>query len=445
MTTRRGSGLRSRIVWSTAALSAVATAVMAAAVLLIASRLTAGRVDAGLEDGVTTAEATVQVRPDGSLTAAPDAADQVSDSVWVFDRDGRQVIGPEAGERVRETVRRLSAVTARIRTESHDRAYLAEPFHAGPAGRRVGVVVASERLAPYESTRDILVGGLVGLGALVTAGSAAVTAWTVGRTLAPVRRMTDLATEWSERDLDSRFAPGPGTDELTELGHTLDALLDRVARAIRTEQRLTAELAHELRTPLTTIRAEAELGSADSVDAGDAGSADRFDRVVAQADRLDRTIGTLLAVARHEQGTEQRTDVPALLEHLVLARGAPTPVSVQVEDPAGGPAEAAVPPELVERVVEPVLDNALRYARSQVRLVVRPAADEVVVDVCDDGPGLEQARPDTVFEAGVRSAGSAGAGLGLALARRVARGVGGSVEVHSAHTPTTVRIRLPTR
>ena len=71
--------------------------------------------------------------------------------------------------------------------------------------------------------------------------------------------MAQRAAEWSEHDLSHRFAMGPPTDELAALGGTLDQLLDRVASAIRAEQRLTAELAHELRTPLTNIQGSAGL------------------------------------------------------------------------------------------------------------------------------------------------------------------------------------------
>lgn len=71
--------------------------------------------------------------------------------------------------------------------------------------------------------------------------------------------MAERAADWSEHDLSHRFGLGPPTNELAALGETLDHLLDRVAMAIRSEQRLTSELAHELRTPLTAIQGSADL------------------------------------------------------------------------------------------------------------------------------------------------------------------------------------------
>ena len=76
---------------------------------------------------------------------------------------------------------------------------------------------------------------------------------------APGVRMTRQAAEWSEHDLDHRFALGAPHDELTELASTLDRLLDRLAASLRHERRFSAELSHELRTPLARVLAEAEL------------------------------------------------------------------------------------------------------------------------------------------------------------------------------------------
>src|SRR5437763_1333463 len=83
--------------------------------------------------------------------------------------------------------------------------------------------------------------------------------WLLGASLRPVVRMTRQAAEWSEHDLDHRFALGPPHDELTELSATLDGLLDRLAASLRHERRFSAELSHELRTPLTRVLAESEL------------------------------------------------------------------------------------------------------------------------------------------------------------------------------------------
>ena len=117
----------------------------------------------------------------------------------------------------------------------------------------------AQSLEPYEDTRTEILVGLVALALLVTAGATGIAAWTMHRTLAPVESMASLAEDWSETDLDERFDGLGSQNEIAHLGHTLNLLLDRVAGALRGEQRLTSELAHELRTPLTGIRGEVEL------------------------------------------------------------------------------------------------------------------------------------------------------------------------------------------
>jgi two-component system, OmpR family, heavy metal sensor histidine kinase CusS len=91
---------------------------------------------------------------------------------------------------------------------------------------------------------------------------------------------------------------------------------------------------------------------------------------------------------------------------------------------------AGVDPEVVERIVVPLLENAGRYARSRVTVDAERVDGRVVVTVADDGPGVPADARESVFEPGVRAGldtGHSGAGLGLPLARRLARAAGGDV------------------
>ena len=103
----------------------------------------------------------------------------------------------------------------------------------------------------------LLATGLVGACGTALSGWVA---WRVShRALKPVRDMAERAEDWSAQNLARRFDLGPPVNELSQLGQTLDHLLNRVAHAIRAEQRFSAELAHEIRTPLAAIRGSAEL------------------------------------------------------------------------------------------------------------------------------------------------------------------------------------------
>ena len=153
-------------------------------------------------------------------------------------------------------------------------------------------------LRPYENTaHTALVASLVlGLAVLVVVAIAA--RGLISAALRPVSQMTAQAAAWSEAETGGRFGLGPPHDELTQLAATLDSLLDRVATSLRHEQRFSAEVSHELRSPLANVIAEAQLAlrHAGSVEEYRAG----YERVLASAQQMRRTLDTLLTTAQLE-------------------------------------------------------------------------------------------------------------------------------------------------
>ncbi len=437
----RNPSLRRRIVWSTAIVTAIAMAAVTGTVVLILSALTRNSVESALDDRLALVTSAVETGPDGSIRTLQVPDDSVDDSTWIFDTDSNQLQGPQAGRRVQAVADSLARVTTRTTTERRERVYLAEPVTASGSRTPNAVVVVSESLEPYEATRIQVITLLGVLGLVVTAGSTAIAAWTVRRALAPVESMAARAEEWSEHDLESRFAADArGSDEIGALGHTLNHLLDRVTGALRNEQRLTAELAHELRTPLTAIRGEAELGLMTTSD--DAAKL-RLTEVVDLADRMNSTITTLLAVARGdaERGTSSRA--ADIITAVLADRPVDGTVSTQV-DVDDVDVGVSAPLTLAARALAPLVDNAFTHARSAVTITAVTHDRTVDITVSDDGLGLA-ADDDTgaLFEAGHRSESSSGAGLGLSLSRRVARTMGGDVEVTSERTPTSFTLTLP--
>ncbi len=429
---RRRWGVRSRIVVTTGALTLVGMAALVVLVWLVLERTVDANVQRLLSDRADAVATNVRVS--GATVVVDPSAPRLGDEVaWVFDAAGRQVLGPQGSDVDRAAVEAAHVTGPTVR-ELDDWALLTRPV----AGTGAVVVVGSP-LAPYESTRDTAVAVSAALGALVVAAVTGVTAYSVTRALRPVGSMARSAAAWSEHDLGRRFDLGPPHDEVTELGHVLDGLLARVSHAIVAEQRLTAELAHELRTPLTVVRAEAELAAQDPQHSAEVRR--RFGRIVAATDRLASVIDTLLAVARQQVASDGSASVDAVLAaagaHAAPARGGPTITA----EPAPGLVVAA-PQDVVLRALAPVVDNAVRYATARVVLRARPDGDLVVIEVEDDGPGVPGPDADAVFAPGARAPDSPGAGLGLPLARRVARAAGGDVRLLPGR-PTRVVLTLP--
>jgi signal transduction histidine kinase len=309
-------------------------------------------------------------------------------------------------------------------------------------------VVTALDLGPYRSSADTLLLGSLILDAVMLACTYALTRLAVGRALRPVRTMTDQATQWSAVGSDERFGVEDHPAELARLGASLDTLLDRIRTVLRHEQQLTGELSHELRTPLTRIIIELDWWKARPRTAAETRSTHG---VIVEAAQSMRTIcDTLLSDARdraqNPSAAPGTTTVVPVLHRLVESFDAREQVKtfVDVADPG---LQAGVAPALLERIVSPLLTNAVRFALSTVTVSARQLPGRVRIDVTDDGPGVPAMFVGDLFQPGRRADsddGHDGAGLGLPLARRLARAVGGEVSHDPGYTSgARFRVDLP--
>jgi signal transduction histidine kinase len=379
---------------------------------------------------------------------APDDA-AVDAQTWVF--SGRRALErPRAGRANQRAAEALANGPRRLTTvpETDTRLY-AVPVEQD--GRRVGTLVSGLSLAPFERTqRTALIASAVFAGIILIIVAFAGW-WILGRALRPVARMTAEAAEWGQHDLDRRFALGPPNDELTTLAATFDELLDRLAASLRHEQRLTAEISHELRTPLSRVLAQADLALRRERTPTEYREA--LEQIRRSGGQLRGTIDALLAAARADGGRgrgaaaaeELATSVADAWRPLATERGVELRV-VATQDGALVDADGQV----AERALAPLVDNACRYAKQRVTVTVRADDGHVDFVVADDGPGVASGDRDRIFEPGGHGRAAArrhdqavGAGLGLALSRRLARAAGGDVEVETADAGATFRLRLP--
>ena len=310
------------------------------------------------------------------------------------------------------------------------------------------VVVAGVSMAPYEHTQQIaLVGSLLlALGLLVVVTLLA--RWMLRAALRPVASMTADAESWSEHDPDRRFAAGEPYDEVSQLAATLDGLLDRLAASLRREQRFSAEMSHELRTPLARIRGEGELALRRERDAADYRRA--LETIVGNATQMTTIIETLVAAEQSESGLARgRCEAGAVIEGLAESfqdgEAGEARLDLAVPD---APIMLGVDADVAARILQPVVDNARRLAGSVVKVSAQRTSHGVGILVDDDGPGVRHEERELIFEPGVRGSAVSngahdGAGLGLALARRLARAAGGDIEVRPAADGGHFTVRLP--
>jgi signal transduction histidine kinase len=262
---------------------------------------------------------------------------------------------------------------------------------------------------------------------------AAITVWLiVGRALRPVEHIRRAVTEITSADL-SRRVPEPGTaDEIGHLAHTMNDMLGRLDDSARRQRRFVADASHELRTPLAAIRTTLEVGLA---------YPDRApwpviaERAAAQSGRLEELIQQLLLLAKADEQKlyprREAVDLTAMLKETVAHLPAHR---AEIDLHAATALTATGDAGQLERLFRNIIDNALRYAASRVVITATPSGHAAQVQIDDDGPGIPAADRVRVFDRFVRldssrERGTGTTGLGLAIAREIARAHHGEITI----------------
>jgi two-component system sensor histidine kinase KdpD len=241
----------------------------------------------------------------------------------------------------------------------------------------------------------------------------------------------------AERASDDRRGPhaGPGVDVPAGLPHPLGPAEVPAPDA----NEIVDILSHELRSPITTIHLGAKMLLASGADIAAPVRAEVVEAVEEEAERLYRLVENLLAVARHEGGSNPLPLRPLLLQHWVVGV-----IEGEVRADRGLRVRTTVPADLppvladdgaLAQVLRNLLLNAARYAPDGMPVEVvtrRPDERSLEIVVLDRGPGFDPAERELLFEPFYRSpsvtALGSGAGLGLTAARRLMRAMGGELE-----------------
>lgn len=302
-------------------------------------------------------------------------------------------------------------------------------------GTRYTVFVVADQEDQHEAVTETGKALLLGLPVLLI-GVAGATWLLVGRTLAPVDRIRQTAQAITGSHLEARV-PVPATrDEVAQLATTMNAMLDRLQEAQRTQRRFVADASHELRSPLASLRAAIQYGAAGEAD-GWADLAPLMDR---ESARLQGLIDDLLTLSKADDaGTIPLHRVELDLDEVLEAEARRLKVAgARTVSRAITPIRVVGDEGQLVRLVRNLVDNAARAATATVALgLTRSASGDAVLTVDDDGPGIPAADRRRVFERFVRlddarSRGSGGSGLGLAIVAEIVRAHHGSVTIEQS-------------
>jgi two-component system osmolarity sensor histidine kinase EnvZ len=251
----------------------------------------------------------------------------------------------------------------------------------------------------------------------------------------PIRRLASAAIAFS-KGLDQPDFKPEGATEVRAAAKAIIIMRNRLRRQVTQRTEMLSGVSHDLRTPLTRMKLELALLPASP-------EVDGLKRDVAE---MTAMVDAYLAFAKGEgEEVALQTDISALVQEVVAA--AQRQHSHITLQPA--PAQwQAVRPQALRRCISNVLANAARYGKQvQVQLKIMPQLTIIVVD--DDGPGVPAGERENVFKPFVRldaarTSASGSVGLGLTIARDIARNHGGDINL--AASPTgglRVEIYLP--
>ncbi|QBL10135.1 HAMP domain-containing protein [Rheinheimera sp. D18] len=254
----------------------------------------------------------------------------------------------------------------------------------------------------------------------------------------PLRELLQRNLQFADGALNSRVTNlNKRKDELGQLGHSFNTMAERISTLLTNQQRLLRDISHELRSPLA--RAQLALGLTERQQ-----NLEQIPRLKQELDRLDIMLDELLTYSKLDAGQyqleKQQFDLTELLAEIIDVN--------QVEADAKQQTIELVAPQqllinadsrLLARAIENVLRNAIKYSpvHSNISCMLQQHAQQLLITICDQGPGIAESQLEAIFEpfyrvSNSRTATTGGTGLGLAIVTQVIRQHGGQTTATNA-------------
>ena len=284
--------------------------------------------------------------------------------------------------------------------------------------------------------------------------TAALGYWLARGSLRPIQEINRTARRISSTHLEEPIPTTGSGDELDELANTLNDMMDRIRLGISRMRRFSANAAHELRTPLNAIRSRLEVTLEKEREPAE--YQHTLTELAAEVEALSNSVHGMMRLAQSEAGLSPDQRVPVELTGLLhevieffepLASEAGVALGTRLDVPIEVPGD----PSWLHQLFANLLHNAVKYTPpgGRVQVSIEAHGPRVAVRVADTGIGIAPEEADRVFEpfhrVGVRQE-TPGVGLGLALAREIARAHDGDISLESApHKGSTFTVWLPRR
>lgn len=387
-------------------------------------------------------------------------------SIVLLDRDGTMV----SGEQIGFSLGRLTEVKAALAggsqtvmryNSSYRRGWLLHwlspatdiRLHHARAitvgGRVVGVVLVSR--SPSALFRGMWEDwGKIAFGVVVIFGLLLAIAAVLARAIVvPVERLSAAARALAQGRSASLRPPTLEVREIRSLNADFAAMAEAINRRSRYLRDFAASLSHEFKTPLAGIRGGIELLQDHGATMSDTERAKFLSNIEGDADRLARLVSRLMELAQADMGAdmaragdEARADLPAVLARLTAAHSAPhfaVTATIEPDYPA-----LAIEEEALETVLATLIENARQAGASALAITTGHRGRFASIALTDNGPGVPEADRANVFGPFFTSRReTGGTGLGLPIARALAEGRGGSLELGEVGAGACFVLTLP--
>ncbi len=277
-------------------------------------------------------------------------------------------------------------------------------------------------------------------------------AWVASKAIAPVEEIRQAARRITAQRLDQRLPVPQTNDEIAGLIEMLNATFERLQRSFEQSARFSADASHHLKTPIAILRADVEeiLGDVNCSESTQA----RAEGLLHRIHHLSSVVENLLLLSRADAGrvelSKAKFELGEVLEGVLddaLTLAGPLDLTVEADVPKHLLLKAD--PTFVAIIAQNLVENAVKYNTpgGRIRVEARAVNGEVEITIGNTGDGIPKERAGLLFERFFRVRGSArvpGHGLGLSIARELARAHDGDVElVRSDKSWTEMRVRLP--
>ena len=381
--------------------------------------------DDGFRELDRIAERTAAGLPPDLTAGSPLQLPRVEGSVHVtvYDRVGARVAGtgPVRADRVTS-----SASVVTVDGTLNGVRIVARPLIVDE--RRIGVIRVSESLVETRARirRDLMFLAAIDLAAVAVAAGVG---WLVAtRLVRPLRVIRDDAVRLGNGD----FSIHPEPSGVTELDETAEALAETARRldgAMTREREFSANASHQLRTPITAMR----LAIESEVMTPRPDRSDVLHESLGELDRLESTIGTLLAVARDQPLRREPINVASFIVGVRSRWSAPlADAGRALRIATRGQPSTHVSADVLNQILDVLIGNAAAHGRGEITLTFEDDAANLVVEVSD--AGTIRRDPSELFVR--RDPAAGGHGVGLSLARALAEAEGGRL-ILARPSPTT--------